>query len=360
MPEESAFNIAVYAKSDVGVVRPGNEDNFLVLNLSTADTWTPETIQGEPPPFLTTFNQSHYGSVLAVTDGMGGALAGEVASRLAVECVRDRLLELQASPVYSRFPFHERLRLAIELSNLYIHQMSMKRAEFAGMGATFTAVGLFNTTAYFAQVGDSRAYVIRQGRAQLITRDQSLVGQLVQAGHITEEEAERHTYKNVILQALGASQEINVVVDKLILRDLDIVVMCSDGLSNKIPKAEEITEIVDKAPSLKEACDWLIKTANDRGGEDNITVLVAQFTGGKLQPLSDSDSNQRLLHSTAPLSSGTSPLKAMELDRWGAETIPRDPNLPYEIDLALIDDEEDTIRPDRESAQPTEKLDREA
>ncbi|HVF90831.1 MAG TPA: PP2C family serine/threonine-protein phosphatase [Blastocatellia bacterium] len=359
MPDESAFNIAVYAKSDVGIVRPGNEDNFLVLNLSTADTWTPETIQGEPPPTLTTFNQSHYGSVLAVTDGMGGALAGEVASRLAVECVRDRLLELQASPVYSKFPFHERLRLAIELSNLYINQMSLKRAEFAGMGATFTAVGLFNTTAYFAQVGDSRAYVIRQGRAQLVTRDQSLVGQLVQAGHITEEEAERHTYKNVILQALGASQEINVVIDRLTLRDLDILVMCSDGLSNKV-RTEEITEIVDKAPTLKEACEWLIKTANDRGGEDNITVLVAQFTGGKLQPLQDGDSTPRLLHSTAPLSGGTAPLKASDGDRWGAETVPRDPNLPYEIDLALIDDEEDTIRPDRDTGQPTEKLDREA
>jgi PPM family protein phosphatase len=361
MPDEGAFNIAVYAKSDVGMVRPGNEDNFLVLNLSTADTWTPETIQGEPPPILTTFSQSHYGSVLAVTDGMGGALAGEVASRLAVECVRDRLLELQASPVYSKFPFHERLRLAIELSNLYIHQMSMKRAEYAGMGATFTAVGLFGTMAYFAQVGDSRAYVIRQGRAQLVTRDQSLVGQLVQAGHITEEEAERHTYKNVILQALGASHEINVVVDKLVLRDLDILVMCSDGLSNKV-RGDELTDIVDKAPSLKEACEGLIKTANERGGEDNITVLVAQFNGGKLQPVEGAASSPPLLHSTAPLSSGTSttPLKESDQDRWGAETIPRDPNLPFEIDLALIDDEEDTMRPDREAALPTEKLDREA
>src|SRR5262245_66026868 len=142
MAEEIAFKISVYAKTDVGVVRSGNEDNFLVLNLSTADTWKPDSFDGDPAENLTTFGQSHYGSVIAVTDGMGGALAGEVASRLAIECVRVRMLELEASPSYSRFPFHERLRLSIELANLYIYQMSLKRAEYSGMGATFTAAGL--------------------------------------------------------------------------------------------------------------------------------------------------------------------------------------------------------------------------
>src|SRR5262244_4564890 len=139
MAEEIAFKISLYAKTDVGVVRSGNEDNFLVLNLSTADTWKPDSFEGDPVEHLTTFGQSHYGSLVAVTDGMGGALAGEVASRLAVECVRDRMLELQASPAYSKFAFHERLRLSIELANLYIHQMSLKRPEYTGMGATFTA-----------------------------------------------------------------------------------------------------------------------------------------------------------------------------------------------------------------------------
>src|SRR5262249_37446333 len=143
MAEEIAFKISLYAKSDVGVVRSGNVDKFLVLNLSTADTWKPLGKNEDPPVNLTTFNQSHYGSLLAVTDGMGGALAGEVASRLAVECVRDRMLELQASPSYSKFSFHERLRLSIELANLYIYQMSAKRPEYNGMGATFTAVGFF-------------------------------------------------------------------------------------------------------------------------------------------------------------------------------------------------------------------------
>jgi protein phosphatase len=334
MADEIGFNIEVYAKTDVGSVRPGNEDNFVVLNLSTADTWKPEANKGEPTRNLTSFTQSHYGALIGVTDGMGGALAGEVASRLAVECVRDRMLELQASPTYSKLAFSERLRLSLELANLYIYQMSIKRAECSGMGATFTAAGLHGTTAFFGQVGDSRAYVVRAGRAQQITRDQSLVGQLVEAGHITEEEAERHSYKNVILQALGASPSVNVVVDRVPLRDRDILVLCSDGLSNKV-RAEEITAEVDRARSLKEACDSLITMANERGGEDNITVVVAQVSGGKLPSAVTNDSTGTLpLASTTPAS-----------ERWGAETIPRSPELPYEIDDVLLDDEEETIPP---------------
>ena len=323
MPEENEFNITVYAKTDVGLVRSGNEDSFLVLNLSTADTWTPETIKDDsPPPHLQRFNQGHYGSILAVTDGMGGALAGEVASRLAVESVRDRCLELQSSPEYSKFSFPERLRLAIELANLYIHYQSLSNSEYTGMGATFTAVGLKGRTAYFAQIGDSRAYVIRNGKVRQITKDQSLVGQLVAAGHITEEEAEQHTYKNVILQALGASPYINVAVDTMPLLDGDTLVLCSDGLSNKM-KGEEIMEIVRHSESHKAGCEGLIRLANDRGGEDNITTLLArveygpQLRDGKESP-------------TRPLD-----------DNWGVESLERDPDLPYEVDVTLIDDEAD-------------------
>jgi protein phosphatase len=202
------------------------------------------------------------------------------------------------------------------------------------MGATFTAAGLHGTTAYFAQVGDSRAYVVRSGQARQITRDQSLVGQLVEAGHITQEEAERHSYKNVILQALGAAPSINVVVDRVSLREMDILVLCSDGLSNKV-RAEEITDEVHRAQSLKEACDSLISLANERGGEDNITVVVAQVSGGKLESSGENDSGGTLQLGSHPPAQ----------DRWGAETIPRDPDLPYEIDEVLLDDEEETIPP---------------
>jgi len=347
MPEDIAFTIAVYAMTDVGLVRQGNEDNFLVLNLSTADTWNSET-EGDPDERLTTFTQSAYGSVLAVTDGMGGALAGEVASGMAVEAVRDRLLEVQSSPIYSKFPFYERLRLSIELANQEIYEASVNRRECAGMGATFTAIGLHGTSAYFAQVGDSRAYIIRDNQIQQITRDQSLVGQLVRSGHITEEEAERHTYKNVILQALGAAARVNVVVDKLHLNDLDIVVLCSDGLTNKV-RADEIKQIVDESPSLKEACEELIKLANQRGGDDNITVVVAQFTGNQFASAQSINSGAWATTSgTIPLASDTAQEAVnatAPMERWGAVTIPRHPELPMEIDLKDLYEEEETLRP---------------
>jgi protein phosphatase len=324
MSQDKEYNIAIYAKTDVGLVRSGNEDNFLALNLSTADTWTPETAAGtnlEDPISLT---QGHFGTVLAVTDGMGGALAGEVASRLAVEGVRDRMLELQSNPTYSRFSFVERLRLSIELANLHIHYESLNHAEYSGMGATFTAAGLFGETAYFAQVGDSRAYIYRGGTVKQITRDQSLVGQLVEAGHITEEEAEQHTYKNVILQALGASPYINVAVNKLVLRDGDIILLCSDGLSNKV-RGDEMMQVVENSDSIEHACKSLINLANERGGEDNITVLLAQVSNGLLKPPAD------LLDDQA------------DTEDWQIEFVPRDPGLPHDIDDDLLDTEDDTL-----------------
>ncbi|HET9532780.1 MAG TPA: protein phosphatase 2C domain-containing protein, partial [Blastocatellia bacterium] len=266
------------------------------------------------------------------------------------------------SPTYSKLPFSERLRFSIELANIHIFQMSMKRAECQGMGATFTALGLHAKTAYFGQVGDSRAYLIRGDHIQQITRDQSLVGQLVQSGHITEEEAERHTYKNVILQALGAAPRVNVAIDKIPLRDLDIVVMCSDGLSNKV-RADEIKHIVDRAPSLKEACDDLITLANQRGGEDNITALVAQFTGGGLLPADAPypPVKAAMEGGTIPLSSNPSISMVTGpslLTRWGAETVPRDPSLPHDVNPNDIEEEEETLRPveTKSKGVPTEEL----
>lgn len=321
MTEDALFRLSVYAKTDVGLVRSGNEDSFLILNLSTADTWTPEIVEGEPQENLTSFSQGYYGSVLAVTDGMGGAAAGEVASRMAVESVRDRLLELQVNATYSKFPFHERLRFAIELANLYIHHESISHSEYTGMGATFTAAGLFGTTAYFGQIGDSRAYVIRDGKVRQLTRDQSLVEQLVESGHITAEEAERHTYKNVILQALGASTRIEVAVNRMNLKDGDIVLLCSDGLSNKV-RGEEMIEIASPSWTLKEVCEALTSLANNRGGEDNITVVAARVTGGQLERSRGGFNSQ---------------------DSWGdVQNIPRDPGLPQEIDLNLAQNEDST------------------
>jgi protein phosphatase len=212
---------------------------------------------------------------------MGGALAGEVASRMAVETVRDRMLQLQAHEVYNRVPFHERLRLSIEEANILINGESQTNPAHKGLGATFTGVATLGNQVFFGQVGDSRAYLIRENNIYRITKDQSLVQQLIDAGQITEEEAETHSYRNVILQALGAHNNVNVEVSCLTLCNLDTLVICSDGLSGKVHQ-DEIAMIVHEARDFKSACQRLINLANERGGEDNITVVIAQFSGSGL------------------------------------------------------------------------------
>ena len=294
MAELPTINLALYAQTDVGMVRSGNEDNFLILDLSTGRSWTANE---EEPHDLLTYSQGYYGSLLAVSDGMGGALAGEVASRMAVETVRDRMLQLQAHDVYGKMPFHERLRLSIEEANLLINGESQTNPAHKGLGATFTAVATCDNKVYFGQVGDSRAYLVRQDKIHRITKDQSLVQQLIDAGQITEEEAETHSYRNVILQALGAHSNVNVEVNGLALCNLDTLVLCSDGLSGKMHQ-DEIARIVHEAADFKSACQRLIDLANDRGGEDNITVVIAQFSGNGLAlPPSETTEPQSLARS---------------------------------------------------------------
>lgn len=321
MAELPTINLALYAQTDVGMVRSGNEDNFLILDLSTGRSWT---ASDEEPPDLLTYSQGYYGTLLAVSDGMGGALAGEVASRMAVETVRDRMLQLQAHEVYGKMPFQERLRLSIEEANILINGESQTNPAHKGLGATFTAVATLGGQVYFGQVGDSRAYLIRQEKIGRITKDQSLVQQLIDAGQITEEEAETHSYRNVILQALGAHSNVNVEVSSLPLYNLDTLVICSDGLSGKVHQ-EEIARIIHEATDFKSACQRMIDLANERGGEDNITVVVAQFSGnGLVLPKSDGIEPQSLARApdtpteinweigaaTDPLSAPTDPLTA--------------------------------------------------
>jgi PPM family protein phosphatase len=291
MAEQSMINLALYAQTDVGMVRSGNEDNFLILDLSTGKSWTATE---EEPDELLTFSQGYYGSLLAVSDGMGGALAGEVASRMAVETVRDRMLQLQAHETHGKIAFQERLRLSIEEANLLINDESQTNIEHKGLGATFTAIAAIGNQIYFAQVGDSRAYLLRQGKIYRITKDQSLVQQLIDAGQITEEEAETHSYRNVILQALGAHDNVNVEVSYLPLCQLDTLVLCSDGLSGKMHQ-DEILGIVEGANDFKSACQESIDLANERGGEDNITIVVVQFSGAGLPPATDDPVEPQIL-----------------------------------------------------------------
>ena len=306
--------VELFAKSDVGRVRRGNEDNFLVLDLSTEQTWT-GTEGAVPPEKLTRFDLGDKGLVLVVSDGMGGALAGDVASRMAVDSVREMLVgnggEDACDPSVDLV---ECLKNATVYANLAIHVRSQEDSRCAGMGATFTGAAVKGNSLDLVQVGDSRGYVIRRDQIRLATKDQSLVQQLVDVGQISETEAETHMFRNVILQALGAQSEVTPVTGKIRLRQGDLVLLCSDGLSGKL-RAEDIQQIVVGSDGdLAKACDALIDEANNRGGEDNITVVLARFLGDDLE----APSTERITIELPPLEED----KTLD-DNYEADTEPQ-------------------------------------
>jgi protein phosphatase len=221
--------------------------------------------------------------VLVVSDGMGGALAGDVASRMAVDSVRQMLVGEGDASCDPELDLVECLKNATHYANTAIHLRSQEDSRCAGMGATFTGAAVRGDSLDFVQVGDSRGYVIRKDHIRLATKDQSLVQQLVDVGQISESEAETHMFRNVILQALGAQSEVQPVTGRIRLRQDDLVLLCSDGLSGKL-RAEDIQQIINNSKGdLAKACEKLIDEANHRGGEDNITVVLARFHGDDLE-----------------------------------------------------------------------------
>ena len=279
--------VELHAKSDVGRVRRGNEDNFLVLELSKQQTWT-GTDCNDAPKNLGSFELGDKGLVLVVSDGMGGALAGDVASRMAVDSVRDMIMGNNSDEGCDQeTPLVDCLKNATVHANREIHHKSQEDSRCAGMGATFTGAAVRGDLLDLVQVGDSRGYLIRKDQIRLATKDQSLVQQLVDVGQISEAEAETHMFRNVILQALGAQGDVTPVTGRIRLRRGDLLLLCSDGLSGKL-RAEDIQNIVADNQDLAKACDELIAEANNRGGEDNITVILARFSGKELEePASD-------------------------------------------------------------------------
>jgi protein phosphatase len=281
------LTVEIHATSHVGRVRRGNEDNYLVLNITRSKAWTSgQDDAGEFVIETQKFEVDDNGIVLAVSDGMGGALAGEVASKMAVESVCEKLLgdDLDETITPEAYDHHliSKLYNATVYANYMIHQQGRSDPQFQGMGATFTGMGLTPRAVDIIQVGDSRAYLVRNEKIYQITKDQSLVQQLIDAQQISAEEAETHTLKNVILQALGAQNEIYPVSARLLPCQGDVVLMCSDGLSNKVNAASIQRIIVEHFTALEQACAELVKEANENGGEDNITVVIAKLEGDQL------------------------------------------------------------------------------
>ncbi len=273
--------VNVFARTDVGRTREHNEDAFLVAELATGHSSLDDRLERHVA--------TNHGTLFMVADGMGGAAAGEIASAMAVETVLDELrTRWVAGARTDPETFAAALKVATDVANARIHKMAAEQPEYRGMGTTATIAGLLGDTLYVAQVGDSRAYLVRDGKARQITKDQSLMQRLIDAGEITEEEAEQSERRNIILQALGPEPSIRTEITHQQVRKGDTLVLCSDGLSGLV-RPDEIARVVTEEKDLKMACKRLIDRANNNGGPDNITVVIARFEGEALSSVSAGD-----------------------------------------------------------------------
>jgi protein phosphatase len=269
--------VHVFGRTDVGRSREHNEDAFVVADLSTGTA----TLQ----PEVRTHVLGPRGTLFMVADGMGGAAAGEVASAMAVETVLDQIgVDWRGADRADAETFALALRRAAQVANQRIHQHAQAHPENRGMGSTATIAGLLGDTLFVAHVGDSRAYLVRDGVARQISKDQSLLQRLIDIGELTEDEAEDSDRRNIILQALGPEASVKVDLTHQRVRRGDTLVICSDGLTSALRKAstDAIARVVSEERDLVAACRRLIDQANEAGGPDNITVIVARFEGDGL------------------------------------------------------------------------------
>ncbi len=274
-PLDATLKLRVFGRTDVGQIREHNEDNFLIADLTRRTRSLMEGDREQPV--------GNRGTLLGVCDGMGGAAAGEVASQLAVDIIYEKLVQGEA--LLNHDDLARRLVQAVEEAGIRIFNEARADRTRRGMGTTATIAALMDARLFVAQVGDSRAYVLRGDRFTQVSRDQSLVNQLIEAGQLTEEEAETFEHNNIILQALGTAETVQVDLTYVDLCQGDRLLLCSDGLSGMI-RGEEMREVLLNTRDSLEACRELTERANRAGGHDNITVIVAEFDGPNLRPFS--------------------------------------------------------------------------
>ena len=258
------LELTVFGMTDPGRVRATNEDAFVVADLTSME-------RVHSMARSAALSAGERGILIAVSDGMGGAQAGEVASTIALHSLRVGMG--QGSPTSAGAA----LQSSVEGANKSVWDFAHASGK-QGMGATLTALLVHDLYAYIAEIGDSRAYLLRGDRFVQLTRDQSLVQQLVDRGVLTPEQADQSEHKNIILQAIGIRPDVAVVMSRVQLRRGDRLLLCSDGLSNKVPDAD--LSAILKHATLESVCTTLVETANARGGEDNITAVVLEVSGG--------------------------------------------------------------------------------
>lgn len=288
-PAAWEITVKAYGITDRGRVRENNEDTLLIAHLAK--------VSRTAPPAQAISFEAAYPVLLAVSDGMGGAAAGEVASALVVQ-VLGRFMASAGSN------WDDATRVAVEQANRQVWQAAQQPGH-QGMGATLTMVCVHGTEAHIAEVGDSRAYLIRSGHIRQITHDQTFVQVLLDVGAIEPEAAKQHPMRNVLLQAMGKSPDVRAAVARLELRRDDRLLLCSDGLSNKV-SADEMLAVILDTPSLEATCQRLVALANERGGQDNITVIIASLHGDGLAPPTRAEHMSQTLHTISEFTPETS------------------------------------------------------
>lgn len=266
----------VAAATDIGQVREHNEDHLLVADLDSGRRLEPAALERW-------HHEGLRGPLLIVCDGMGGTDGGEIASELAAQVV---WREMRTTPA-TRDPevFARLMRRAARIANHDVYAMSRREPGLRGMGTTLSAAGVVGDRLVIATVGDSRAYVLRSGILVQVTRDQSLQSALIAAGHNEDEAA---SAGGAILQALGVSADVEPSLSMIELRAGDRVLLCSDGLHGLVGDPA-LALLVSKPHTVAESAKLLVAAARAAGGTDNITAVVCEVAGPRLEPPHDED-----------------------------------------------------------------------
>ncbi len=247
------MHLTVAARTDVGMVRSGNEDAFF-------------------------FDASEQGGVFIVADGMGGHAAGEVASEMTVQ-IAARELQAHGNKLAG---LTDRMMASLLMANRAVYDRTLTEADKQGMGTTASVLAIVGTAFVIGQVGDSRVYLLRDGQLQQITTDHSYVQEQVDAGLLTPEQARYHPYSNVITRCIGANDNVEPDVLEGDVRVGDVFLVASDGLTGMVDD-RRISQLLLSRASAARVVDALIAEANYRGGLDNITAIVVQVGGDEAQ-----------------------------------------------------------------------------
>jgi len=239
--------VLAYAKSDIGLIRQTNEDSYACI-----------------PPNL-----------FIVADGMGGHVAGEIASKMAVTAVSEYISKNIGGNVNPEIALEQ----AIIMANDLILQLSQSRDDCAGMGTTVSAVYIASDNVFWGHVGDSRIYLFRDNELSQITNDHSLVWELVQSGNITKAEAHTHPQRNMLTRAVGTSKDIQIDTGVFIWKKGDVILLCTDGLTNMLSEKEISQIVIAGAGDSKITIETLVESANKAGGSDNITAIMVKYDG---------------------------------------------------------------------------------